>query len=335
MPATPNLKDNRLTFFVGLNTGYVTNGKPDARFIEFYRRRSSPALHCAIVGNVVIPGGHGTNPNTAQISRAREWTDAANAIAGRGSLPGIQFATTWEQYNAPKLFRAAVPRVVIQRLRDLVRQLGQSKVMSTLASIDTATDFALEAGFRHLQIHAAHGYLFSLLVDDRLNDCADDVRNWLGKWALRQSSRGIETSIRISLRTGDPEFDAVGRNKFYTQIATLPFDFIDVSSGFYDINKQLIYPGRQDIIQQRRAETIELALRFGNQRFIFSGRALLEPDEDLPPNVHFGIGRDLLANADYLTDKSRGCVNSGKCHYFSRGFDHVSCSQWQLGPEYN
>ena len=81
---------SRLKFFVGLNTGYVAEGKPDERFVEFYRRRSSSALHCAIVGNVVIPGGHPCNESTPTISRTPEWAAVASKIARRGSLPGIQ-----------------------------------------------------------------------------------------------------------------------------------------------------------------------------------------------------------------------------------------------------
>ena len=101
----------------------------------------------------------------------------------------------------------------------------------------------MEAGFRHLQVHAAHGYLFSLLIDDRINERAPEVLERLIGWALRYSACDMETLIRISLRTGDPHFDANGRDRFHAQVAKLPFDFIDVSSGFYNIDKQLIYPG--------------------------------------------------------------------------------------------
>jgi 2,4-dienoyl-CoA reductase-like NADH-dependent reductase (Old Yellow Enzyme family) len=186
----------------------------------------------------------------------------------------------------------------------------------------------VDAGFRHLQVHAAHGYLFSLLVDYRLNEHAPEALERLTYWAARHSAAGIETSIRLSLRTGDSEFDADGSDHFHAEIAGLPFDFVDVSSGFYNIDKQLIYPGRPDVLRTRRAETIALADRFPERRFILSGRALLEPEHDLPPNLHIGLCRDLIANPDYLADNSKGCVNSGKCHYFSRGTDHVICPQW-------
>lgn len=150
----------------------------------------------------------------------------------------------------------------IERSRKLVRDLGWSGIEPTLRGLDEAAKMAVKAGFHHLQVHAAHGYLFSLLVDYRINKNASEVLAWLADWARRHAAAGIETSIRISLRTGDLEFDALGGNLFHAQIAGLPFDFVDVSSGFYDINKQLIYPGRPDTLQARRAETIALARCF-------------------------------------------------------------------------
>jgi NADPH2 dehydrogenase len=44
------------------------------------------------------------------------------------------------------------------------------------------------------------------------------------------------------LRSGDPAFDADGREVFLDQIASLPVDYVDLSSGFYEIDKRLIYP---------------------------------------------------------------------------------------------
>ncbi|WP_158620135.1 oxidoreductase [Corallococcus sicarius] len=317
-----------MKFFVGLNTGYVTRGKPDERYVDFYRRRSSPALHCAIVGNVVIPGGYGSNASTPTISRSPEWAKVASEIERYGSLPGIQLATTWENYIGSRSFRSPTAHETIERSRQLVRQLGPKRIALTLGALDEASDIAVAAGFRHLQVHAAHGYLLNLLVDDRINENAPEARERLANWASRHTAAGIETSIRISLRSGDNNFDANGQEHFHGQIAGLPFDFIDVSSGFYNIDKQLIYPGRPDVLRVRRTETIALADRFPRRRFILSGRALVEPQHDLPPNLHIGICRDLIANPDYLADTSKGCINSGKCHYFSRGADHVTCPQW-------
>jgi NADPH2 dehydrogenase len=212
--------------------------------------------------------------------------------------------------------------------REMVRTLGTDHVMNVLTSLEDGTSMALGAGFRHVQLHAAHGYLFSVLVDDRIYDGADDVLSWLAEWFRKTQSVGVDVSIRISLRTGDSRFDASGRERFQDRIAGMPVNYIDASSGFYNIDKQLIYPARPDTLLARRTETLALARRHPEMQFILSGRALYRSEETLPANVHLGLCRDLIANPDFLVDTTKGCVNSGKCHYFSRGAAHVTCPQW-------
>jgi 2,4-dienoyl-CoA reductase-like NADH-dependent reductase (Old Yellow Enzyme family) len=322
------LKPERLIFFVGVNTGYVTNCQPDQRLLEFYRLRSSPRLHCVLVGNVVIPGGHASNAATPVMSDAAVWADLANTIRLAGCVPGMQLSTAWGGYVGAQHFRETIAGQAIRQAREIVRGLGRPGWERAMRSLNQGTMLARRAGFGHLQIHAAHGYLFSLLVDQRINPDATEFLASLSDWALEQSSHGLETSIRFSLRTGDPQFDADGAGAFHAQMAGLPFDFVDASSGFYNVDKRLIYPGRPDVIHSRRAETVELAQTFPDRAFIMSGRALDQPDDDLPANVHIGLCRDLIANPGYLEERHRGCINSGKCHYFSRGEPSLTCSQW-------
>ncbi len=320
--------DDRQTFFVGLNTGFVTDGIPDDRQIEFYRSRSSFAIHCVIVGNVVIPGGHGTNDSSPTISNARNWSRLTEAISSSGSIPGIQLSTTWEKYYGPRNFQSRSKREAIETLRRIVEKLSQKSINTVLNNLNIASNLSVQVGFRHLQVHAAHGYFFNLLLDERINKNAIEIQSWLEEWVSRYAEIGIETSIRFSLRSGEPDFDSDGRLTFLGQMSKLPFDYKDLSSGFYGIDKRLIYPGRKEIIDCRRADTIALALRFPNESFIFSGRALSTPYADLPPNVHIGLCRDLIANPEFLVDQSRGCTNAGKCHYFSRGMTHLTCEHW-------
>lgn len=327
MSGTVPLSD-KLVFFVGLNTGFVTNGEPDERYIDFYRSRSSKELYCVIVGNVVIPGGHASNTSTPTISNSRIWTDVATEISARETLPGIQLATVWEGYHGSRNFRSSDGHKTIAQAKELVRSMSPKDLEQVLDSFEAGAEISWSHGFRHVQIHAAHGYLLSLLVDHRICPYADKVLNRLSLLARNCSDQGIETSIRISLRTGDHSFDDSGRDDFHAAIAMLPFDFIDVSSGFYNIDKQLIYPARPDTLVNRRKETIYLAENFPGRRFIFSGRALMGHNTNLPANVHIGVCRDLIANPRYLTERRNGCTNSGKCHYFSRGEMHISCPRW-------
>lgn len=121
------------------------------------------------------------------------------------------------------------------------------------------SEMARLSGFRHIQLHAAHGYLFGLLFDRRLSPHADMVLSRMADWATVLGGQGIETSVRFSLRTGEAAFDAEGSENFYAAVAELPVDFIDVSSGFYNIDKRLIYPGRSDILARRREARARLS----------------------------------------------------------------------------
>jgi hypothetical protein len=146
--------------------------------------------------------------------------------------------------------------------------------------------------------------------------------------AHRLHSLGVETSIRFSLRTGDRAFDENGRDVFLDAIASLPIDYLDASSGFYSLDKRLIYPSLASIRAARRLETLLLAARHVGVHFIFSGGLADELEAQLPANIHIGICRDLIANPNHLNDPSNGCVTSMKCHYFSRGEAHLTCSRW-------
>ena len=112
-------------------------------------------------------------------------------------------------------------------------------------------------------------------------------------------------------------------------MASLPVNYLDVSSGFYDVNKRLIYPSLARLLQERRLETVALANRHTNTRFIYSGKSMRGSEAELPRNVHIGICRDLIANPDFLRDRDGGCINMMKCHWYSRGSDRINCGRWE------
>jgi NADH:flavin oxidoreductase / NADH oxidase family len=318
----------RRIFFLGVNTGFVVNGLPDQRYLNFYASRSSPDLHCAIVGNVVIPNGYGTNSNTPILTKEHVWADLAREIAARGTLPGIQLSTTWRGYQGLRKFVNTSPTDMITEARRLIATIESVDVASLLSSFKDASMIAIEQGFRHIQFHCAHGYLLSLLIDERFYNDAARVRDRLSEISECLRTLHIETSIRISLKTGADMIDQSGSIIFQDSVASLPFDFVDLSSGFYNIDKLLIYPTRPDMLKSRSLESLDAASRHPNRNFILSGHALQHDWALMPQNLHLGICRDLIANPNVLREPNNGCINCNKCHYFSRGKSHLTCGQW-------
>ncbi|MEY8118494.1 hypothetical protein AB9F26_09545 [Falsihalocynthiibacter sp. BN13B15] len=323
---TDTLRDS-LVFFLGVNTGFTTNGLPDSRFIDFYQQRSSPKLHCAIVGNVVVPGGFGSNDSTPMLDSDPSWKRVANAIDSKGSKPGIQLASAWSGYLGQRKFVARKPSEFIEHARQLVLSLELEVVDSILNAFHEGASLAVDHGFRHVQIHAAHGYLLSLLVDSRINSNAYRTRDKLADLAQFLGSQDIETSIRCSIRTGDDEFDKAGNDENIRGIVELPYDFVDLSSGYYNIDKRLIYPSRPEIVSSRHKESRAIASRYPTRKFIVSGK-VMRKGIYLPENVDIGICRDLIANPDFLSDQQNGCRDHGKCHYHSRNEKHLTCGRW-------
>lgn len=319
---------DRLVFLLAVNTGFVTGGVPDHRFLDFYRSRSSPKLHCAIVGNVTVPDGFGSNATTPSLTTEPVWADLATAIRAGGSLPGIQLATAWDGYVGSRKFVSPVSREFIPWARHLVNDIGSEAVAVFLDFFDLAAAIATQHGFGHIQIHAAHGYLLSLLVDHRINRDAMSALNRLALLSERLRHQGVQTSIRISLKSGDPDFDSAGAVDFQDTIARLPFDFVDLSSGFYNIDKRLIYPARPEVLAARLQESLAVGLRHPRRSFIVSGRTLNHDWAGIPSNMHPGLCRDLIANPKFLQEPNNGCRNHGKCHYYSRGRDHLTCARW-------
>jgi len=323
-----NYVENRRYFFLAVNTGFTTNGVPDERCRQFYHARSGNGLHCAIVGNVVTPRGLGTNDVCSEISESHAWRELATTISSNGALAGIQLSSTWEGYKGNRRFVPRAGEHPISEYRTFGNTISYRQVMTAFDALHRGTELAVKAGFRHVQLHAAHGYLFNILVDRRLSSYAELTQKLICRWAEGLASERIETSIRFSIWTGDSHFDQDRSEEFADEITLLPVDYIDVSAGFYNINKRLIYPSTSLQLKERADATLSIASRNPLRNFIISGKSMGAWDVSLPKNIHIGICRDLIANPNYLADRADGCVMCMKCHYFSRGEAHIDCGRW-------
>lgn len=327
--AMRNFVDNRKYFFLAVNTGFVQGKLPDVKCRAFYRERSRHGLHCSIVGNVVTPGGTGSNDVCAEISSEPEWRQLAESISESGALPGIQLASAWQGYIGMKRFVPNLGDDPLNEYRRLATSLSNKEARAAFDGLYRGTEFAVKAGFRHIQIHAAHGYLFNLLVDPRLSRHAEFSLEAIRQWARGLTAMGIESSVRISIRTGHPVLDNQCSRQFLDRIANLPVSYVDISAGFYNINKRLIYPSSPQLLADRLEATLAFASHHPATQVILSGKSALTWDAWLPPNVHIGICRNLIANPDFLLESARGCTLCMKCHYYSREASHLTCGQWE------
>ena len=141
-------------------------------------------------------------------------------------MAGIQLATLWPSYTGMKSFVSRASAKEIEHCQNLVRALSTDDIESLFCAVHNGSDLAIRAGFGHIQLHAAHGYLISLLIDCRIYPDADIVLAAIADWAKRCAACGVETSIRVSLRTGDAAFDAVSRDAFIDQIVALPVTYV-------------------------------------------------------------------------------------------------------------
>jgi 2,4-dienoyl-CoA reductase-like NADH-dependent reductase (Old Yellow Enzyme family) len=326
----PHLETDRKYFFLPVNTGYVEDGLPTDRCVQFYADRSGHGLHCAIVGNVVIPNGHGTNNVCAHISDSMKWQQLANAISQQGACPGVQLSTTWSDYYGMKPFfkRKDENFLSASAYKNALMDISEQNISQLFEDLKQGINLAVGAGFKHIQIHAGHGYLFSLLIDNFFSKHSDFVLSELNNISHYIKSKNIESSLRFSLATGNSEIDK-NRYQLIEKIMELSFLYFDISSGYYNFDKRLIYPSSEKFLRSRHQETLKIANQFSHKEIIISGKAHRISNSDLPKNVHIGICRDLIANPNFLYNFSSGCTNRMKCHYYSRGEAQLNCGEWK------
>lgn len=310
-------------FFVAVNNGYYSDGAPTNKCIDFFRERSLNNLFCTIVGNIVIKSGSPSNSSNGAMSDNSRWYDLAKAISDSGAVAGIQLSTTWPNYTGQNVFENHRWSSYEKELKDSFKYFNLEESFENLRY---SISQSINHGFKHIQIHAAHGYLYSTLLDPIIYNDYQSTVNGLISIAKYIKTRGCTSSLRISLYCGLSELRENQRIKILGGLVNIGFDYIDVSEGYYNFDKKYIYPSTLTHLNLRNKRSLEFAEKNTSQDFIISGQ--LNPITIYPKNVYVGICRELIANPMFLINKTKICDNCGECHYYSRGLSELSCPKW-------
>ena len=175
-----------------------TEHAPGPTLIRLYRAWAKGGAGLIITGNVMVDRHALTGPagvvleDDTHLPRFRAWAAASRSYGAQAWLqinhPGRQLMASLGQ---PALGPSAIP-VDIPGLSKLFVQpqaLDERQIEQIIQRYVTTAALAERAGFTGVQIHAAHGYLFSQFLSP-LSNCRSD--GWGGS---------LENRARILLRT--------------------------------------------------------------------------------------------------------------------------------------
>jgi 2,4-dienoyl-CoA reductase-like NADH-dependent reductase (Old Yellow Enzyme family) len=270
------------------------------------------------------------------------WDDAqlagharlAQAIASAGAVPGTQIA------HAGRKASSNPSALGFPGLRE-PRAMSEEEILSTIQAFAATTRRAMTAGYRFIEIHAAHGYLLHQFLSPLSNQRND---GWGGDFAGRTR---LTLEVVKAVRAAMPDDLPLGIRFSHTdwldggwtteetvelsrQVKALGVDLIDVSSGALLPAKIPVEPGYQVpgaeavrkgadvavaavglITEPKHAQEI---LDAGQADMIFLARALLR-DPYWPLHAAAALGRAEALKAPAQYDRAWGSMGT-------QGVDH-------------
>jgi 2,4-dienoyl-CoA reductase-like NADH-dependent reductase (Old Yellow Enzyme family) len=218
--------------------------------------------------------------------------------------------------------------------------LPAAELAATLRAFAAGTALAGAAGFEVIQIHAAHGYLLSLLLHPDVNrrvDAYASGSDWLEQLvgSCRGAAAGALIGVRLSVcsAVSNPERELGYTIDIARRLVCAGVDILDISGGFYTLDRSLIYPSH--VAPPRYLESaVTIAKEVDCLVSVAGGVHCPESltSVDFPQNVLVGLGRALIADSRFAEkwkalrwNDIRLCRRTGQCHYFTRGATHISC----------
>lgn len=254
-------------------------GLPGMELERLYKIWSDGGAGLLLSGNIVIDANHLERPGNVIVDKTPndEMKIALAAWAKAGTQNGNHF---WAQIShAGRQTQKAVnphpkaPSAVKVGLPG--GQFGEPVALTTTEIEDIVNRFAVcalavkEAGFTGVQIHAAHGYLFSQFLSPRTNQREDEYGG-----SLSNRARALLNAVRSVRESVGPDFPvAVKLNSADFQKGGFAFedslqvaqwlqeasvDLIEISGGTYEQPKLLGIKGIEDEEEQQVAQSTKM-----------------------------------------------------------------------------
>lgn len=324
-------------FFAPFNCGYSLNGRIQKGYSDFYVNHAGNEIGICYVGNVSVNNNGRTNKGTATLlcTPDNEWESLTNRIRLAGSLPGIQLAFAPSQFTMQKTFYACNIAETIGSYRTFYAVFNDGDTVEK--EFISAAQKSYSLGFDVIQIHAAHGYLLSLLLSRSISKCIDP-RETKGFTIVSNIIKNLKAmggliDIRLSLYEGidDGPDEFAYKSRLFDLLIECGVDIISLSNGFYNINKKMIYPSKdntmhilEDAICLAQNKSQILWNVAGNMEY-----ALINQIQ-VPDNFSFSLGRQLLSDPQAVLKMKSGlydqiipCSECNRCHYYSYDLDGI------------
>jgi 2,4-dienoyl-CoA reductase-like NADH-dependent reductase (Old Yellow Enzyme family) len=331
-------------FLAPINTGFAPGGTPNERFLEFYKKRSGEYIGITYIGNVSVGEEWRTNANTPWLCPANLdiWASLSSQIRQNGSLPGIQLACKETRDTPLRGWYKRDANSFLVKARSQVLSLGDKEINIIIDHFVGSAIQAVKLGFKVIQLHAAHGYFLSKLLDERINFRKDHfgrdplmiIQTIVS--SIKSASRDAVADIRLSLFDGleDKNIEFNRKAILIEKLTEAKIDMVSISNGTYDFNKYFIYPpktwGHAPYVKFAKC----LAEKYPKILFNIVGNIwdIRRLPSDGPPNLSYSIGRGLIAEPSLIAksfagefDRVKWCSRGGDCLYYSNGEEHISC----------
>ncbi|KAL7968809.1 FMN-linked oxidoreductase [Trichoderma sp. SZMC 28014] len=271
--------------------GMAVNGQPSDELINAYAEWAPGGWGALITGNVMVDERHLNSPDdvvaTAQgsLSGWTRWAKAmqANGAAGvvqishpgRQSPIGVGARGRWAKTVAPSRVPLDLgPGIIACTARQLIfgtpRELQIDEIEEIVERFVAAAKLSHEAGFKGVELHAAHGYLLAQFLSPKTNLRQDAYGGTVAKRAkmvvdiIKRIRAEVPKPFCIALKINSTDYQGeAGIAQMIEHLSLFEkagIDFLELSGGTYE-DPQMIHGKQEDAPQDKPAPSARSAAR--------------------------------------------------------------------------